>query len=182
MKVPLRLGLSRPLLEEDRGKRGRDPGRPRSRTQQPDVILLPLLPGVPSPLSLGALGSWLAGVGVGTPGGRGEDLWVSRARKGGTCPHLPGALLPACQLPPHGSPHRPTPPSASKAETTWVSCHGNCRVLFESQAGGIRSWLGEGSRLGTEVGAITPVWPVPPGSALSPETFCFQFSPRALSP
>lgn len=25
-------------------------------------------------------------------------------------------------------------PSASKAETTWGSCHGNCGVLFESKA------------------------------------------------
>lgn len=37
-------------------------------------------------------------------------------------------------LPPDSCPSQ-LPPPASKAETTWGSCHGNCGVLFASRLG-----------------------------------------------
>lgn len=103
-------------------------------------------PGGPSPVSLGALWGF-------SPGG--GDPWERRMPMGwqglggwDSALTFQERLLPACQLPFTALPTPPPHSSASKAETTWVSCHGNCGVLCESQARWNQSWLGEGTPAG----------------------------------
>ena len=138
------------------------------------MILPPLALEVP-PLS-----PWgLCGVsarGVGTPG-RGERLRGGRAWEG-----LPGASLACLSAALHGSAHPSTPLLSLRGgdhvgELPWKLRSSLKARRVESELAGGRD---PGWGLG---GATTPAWPVPSGAQpFSPETVCFQVSPRAPSP
>lgn len=77
-----------------------------------------------------------------------------------------------CLVPPVSCPSS-LPPSASKAETTWVSCHGNLEFYLKARQGVIGAGWGKGAGAGTQRwGDYT---------CLAPDLRAHLFPPEAIS-